>query len=49
MKRRIKHVTVLGSGIMGSGIAAHFANIGVQVSLLDIVPFELTEAEQKKV
>ena len=49
MKRRIKHVTVLGSGIMGSGIAAHFANIGVEVLLLDIVPFELTEAEQKKV
>ena len=44
MKRRIKHVTVLGSGIMGSGIAAHFANIGVQVSLLDIVPSELTES-----
>ena len=33
---------------MGSGIAAHFANIGVEVLLLDIVPFELTEAEQKK-
>lgn len=48
MKRRIKHVTVLGSGIMGSGIAAHFANIGVQVLLLDIVPFELNESEQKK-
>lgn len=48
MKRRIKHVTVLGSGIMGSGIAAHFANIGVEVSLLDIVPFELKETEQKK-
>ncbi|MDN5578167.1 MAG: 3-hydroxyacyl-CoA dehydrogenase NAD-binding domain-containing protein [Chryseobacterium sp.] len=48
MKRRIKHVPVLGSGIMGSGIAAHFANIGVEVLLLDIVPFELTEAEQKK-
>ncbi|MGZ5284560.1 MAG: 3-hydroxyacyl-CoA dehydrogenase family protein, partial [Kaistella sp.] len=48
MKRRIKHVTVLGSGIMGSGIAAHFANIGVEVLLLDIVPFELSEAEQKK-
>ena len=48
MKRRIKHVTVLGSGIMGSGIAAHFANIGVEVLMLDIVPFELTEAEQKK-
>lgn len=46
--RHIKHVTVLGSGIMGSGIAAHFANIGVQVLLLDIVPFELTEAETKK-
>lgn len=48
MKKRIKHVTVLGSGIMGSGIAAHFANIGVEVLLLDIVPFELSEAEQKK-
>lgn len=48
MKRRIKHVTVLGSGIMGSGIAAHFANIGVEVLLLDIVPFELTDTETKK-
>lgn len=48
MKRRIKHITVLGSGIMGSGIAAHFANIGVEVLLLDIVPFELSETEQKK-
>lgn len=48
MKKRIKHITVLGSGIMGSGIAAHFANIGVEVLLLDIVPFELSEAEQKK-
>jgi 3-hydroxyacyl-CoA dehydrogenase len=48
MNRHIKHVTVLGSGIMGSGIAAHFANIGVEVLLLDIVPFELTEAEAKK-
>ncbi|MHA6727657.1 3-hydroxyacyl-CoA dehydrogenase/enoyl-CoA hydratase family protein [Chryseobacterium sp. A301] len=48
MKRRIKHVSVLGSGIMGSGIAAHFANIGVEVLLLDIVPNELNAAEQKK-
>ena len=48
MNRRIKHVTVLGSGIMGSGIAAHFANIGVEVLLLDIVPFELTPAEEQK-
>ncbi len=48
MKRRIKHVTVLGSGIMGSGIAAHFANIGVEVLLLDIVPNQLTYAEAAK-
>lgn len=48
MKRRIKHVTVIGSGIMGSGIAAQFANIGVEVLLLDIVPNQLTEAEEAK-
>lgn len=48
MKRTIKKVAVLGSGIMGSRIAMHFANIGVEVLLLDIVPFELTEAEEKK-
>jgi 3-hydroxyacyl-CoA dehydrogenase len=48
MKRNIKKVAVIGSGIMGSGIACHFANIGVEVLLLDIVPRELTEAEQKK-
>jgi 3-hydroxyacyl-CoA dehydrogenase len=48
MKRTIKKVAVIGSGIMGSGIACHFANIGVEVLLLDIAPNELTEAEQKK-
>ncbi|MFD0933282.1 3-hydroxyacyl-CoA dehydrogenase NAD-binding domain-containing protein [Psychroflexus salinarum] len=48
MKRRIKKVAVVGSGIMGSGIACHFANIGVEVLLLDIVPKELTEAEEKQ-
>ncbi|NUY79443.1 3-hydroxyacyl-CoA dehydrogenase/enoyl-CoA hydratase family protein [Flavobacterium sp. MAH-1] len=48
MKRSIKKVAVVGSGIMGSGIACHFANIGVDVLLLDIVPKELTEAETKK-
>jgi len=47
-KRRIKKVAVIGSGIMGSGIACHFANIGVDVLLLDIVPRELTEAEKSK-
>ena len=46
--RIIKKVAVIGSGIMGSGIACHFANIGVEVLLLDIVPRELTQAEQKK-
>lgn len=48
MNTTIKKVAVLGSGVMGSRIACHFANIGVQVLLLDIVPFELTEEEQKK-
>lgn len=44
--RRIKKVAVIGSGIMGSGIACHFANIGVDVLLLDIVPKELTDPEK---
>lgn len=48
MNKTIKKVAVLGSGVMGSRIACHFANIGVQVLLLDIVPFELSEDEQKK-
>ncbi len=48
MKRIIKKVAVIGSGIMGSGIACHFANIGVEVLLLDIVPNTLTENEVKK-
>ncbi|WP_372800463.1 3-hydroxyacyl-CoA dehydrogenase/enoyl-CoA hydratase family protein [Lutibacter sp.] len=48
MKRRIKKVAVIGSGIMGSGIACHFANIGVEVLLLDIIPRELTDIEKAK-
>src|SRR6202012_5828986 len=48
MKRTIKKVVVLGSGVMGSRIACHFAGIGVQVLLLDIVPPALSEAEQAK-
>src|SRR6056300_1121474 len=48
MKRRINKVAVIGSGIMGSGIACHFANIGVEVLLLDIVPRELTDADKAK-
>ncbi|MCB0518686.1 MAG: enoyl-CoA hydratase/isomerase family protein [Lewinellaceae bacterium] len=41
--RRIKKVAVLGSGIMGSGIACHLANAGLQVLMLDIVPRDLPE------
>ncbi|MFT5666371.1 MAG: 3-hydroxyacyl-CoA dehydrogenase [Vicingaceae bacterium] len=47
-KRRIKKVAVLGSGVMGSRIACHFANIGLEVLLLDIVPRELTDGETAK-
>ena len=48
MKRKIKKVAVLGSGVMGSRIACHFAGVGLQVLLLDISPKELTEAEKAK-
>ncbi|WP_026688439.1 3-hydroxyacyl-CoA dehydrogenase/enoyl-CoA hydratase family protein [Alteribacter aurantiacus] len=48
MVGRIGKVAVLGSGVMGSGIAAHLANIGIPSLLLDIVPRELTEVEEKK-
>ncbi|MFT7333607.1 MAG: 3-hydroxyacyl-CoA dehydrogenase, partial [Sphingobacteriales bacterium] len=48
MNRTIKKVAVLGSGVMGSRIACHFANIGLQVLLLDIVPRKLNEAEEAK-
>ena len=43
MNRKIKQVAVLGSGVMGSRIAAHFAGIGVNVLLLDILPQGLPE------
>jgi 3-hydroxyacyl-CoA dehydrogenase len=46
MKRAIKKVAVLGSGVMGSRIACHFANIGVEVLLLDIVPRDLPEDQK---
>jgi 3-hydroxyacyl-CoA dehydrogenase len=48
LKRIIKEVAVLGSGVMGSRIAAHFANIGCNVYLLDIAPKEITEKEKSK-
>ncbi len=48
MNRHIQKVAVLGSGVMGSRIACHFANVGCEVLLLDIVPRELSSAEEKK-
>ncbi|MFD2761480.1 3-hydroxyacyl-CoA dehydrogenase/enoyl-CoA hydratase family protein [Lentibacillus juripiscarius] len=48
MKRTITRAAVLGSGVMGSGIAAHLANAGIPTIMLDIVPRERTEAEKKK-
>lgn len=48
MKRSIRKVAVLGSGVMGSAIACHFANIGCQVLLLDVVPKELTDEEKSR-
>jgi len=48
MTRRIKKIAIVGSGIMGSGIACHFANIGVEVLLLDIVPRELNDKAKAK-
>lgn len=48
MNRIIKKVAVLGSGVMGSRIACHFAGVGIQTLLLDIAPRELTPAEAAK-
>src|SRR5215468_605090 len=43
----IRRVAVLGAGVMGSGIAAHCANAGIPVVLLDIVPPKLSDAERQ--
>ena len=48
MNRNIRKVAVLGSGVMGSAIACHFANIGCAVLLLDIAPRELNDEEKAK-
>ena len=51
MNRHIKKAAVIGSGIMGSGIACHLANIGVEVLLLDVVPdlSNIKPADLKKI
>ncbi|MEC5424980.1 3-hydroxyacyl-CoA dehydrogenase NAD-binding domain-containing protein [Virgibacillus sp. C22-A2] len=48
MMHSIKRAAVLGSGVMGSGIAAHLGNLGIPTIMLDIVPRELTKDEHKK-
>jgi len=49
MIKKIKKVAVLGSGVMGSGIACHLANAGMEVLMLDIVPFDLKEEEKENI
>ncbi len=48
MTHSINRVCVIGSGVMGGAIAAHFANAGIPAYLLDIVPNKLTPEEEKK-
>ncbi|RDY70889.1 3-hydroxyacyl-CoA dehydrogenase [Halobacillus trueperi] len=48
MNHKIKRAAVLGSGVMGAGIAAHLANVGIPTLMMDIVPRELTDAEAEK-
>jgi len=48
MKYSIKRAAVIGSGVMGSSIAAHLANVGIQTIMLDIAPQELTPVEKEK-
>lgn len=45
LNKRIRKVAVLGSGLMGTGIAAQLAGCGLEVLLLDILPFDLKETE----
>jgi 3-hydroxyacyl-CoA dehydrogenase len=46
MNYQFHSVVVIGAGTMGSALAAHLANIGASVTLLDIVPGTLTPAEE---
>lgn len=48
MVRAINKAAVLGAGVMGSGIAALLAGVGLEVKLLDVIPKELDENEKKK-
>ena len=46
MNWHVRKVAVLGSGVMGSAVAAHFANAGIPSLVLDIVPREPNEKEK---
>jgi 3-hydroxyacyl-CoA dehydrogenase len=48
MNKRVEKVAVIGAGVMGAAIAAHFANAQFSVDLLDIVPPKLTPEEEAK-
>ncbi len=48
MTYKVNHAVVIGAGTMGAALAAHLANAGVRTTLLDIIPWELTEAEKAK-
>ena len=48
MNKRIQKVAVLGSGVMGSALAAHFANAGLQALVLDIVPKEAQDSDDPR-
>ena len=47
MRKPIRRAAVIGAGVMGSGIAAHLANAGVEVLLMDIVPPGLDDTERR--
>ena len=48
MQYRIKNVAVLGSGVMGSGIACHLANVGLEVLMLDILPQGTSDTKSRR-
>ena len=48
MKYQVNKAVVVGAGTMGAALAAHLANAGIPTTLLDIVPFNLTEKEEKQ-
>src|SRR5215218_5704612 len=47
MTRTISRAVVIGAGTMGGGIAAHFANAGIPVYLLDVAPKGVLERLKK--